>query len=212
MKKLLLLIMLAFCLLTFNSKGYTYANSNSYVKVIYTSINAYSETNIAQANVVEIFEYGDKLKLQQDMAIVGEDGYSYFQIETSNGTTAYVFCSQVLLAEIESPKKDLDSNSSVKEDAKVYEIQNQQYKETAFIIKSGNRIKVLDGLDSSKEFTRIQFLDEDGQILTGYVKTTAIQQAGISRGTIGAIIIVVVTISLVLLVFGIKGRKKKKKI
>lgn len=88
----------------------------------------------------------------------------------------------------------------------------EQYVETQKVLKIGTKVKVLDGLDYSKEYSRIQYSDQNGQIIYGYIKTQAIEKSGISRTTIGAIVIVVTTISLTLLVFGIKGKKKKKSI
>lgn len=217
MKKILLLLLMLCCLSVnvFNAS----AEGAEYVKVIYSSAYIYADANInadynlddENLDILCEVKYGTKLKLLSE-SILGEDGFNYYNVQISDGQTnlnGYVLCSNVLNINISSPNKELDSNGELNKKAKVYTYENQTYKETGVELASGQKIKILDGYNKSLEFTRIQYADEDGQILTAYVKTEDIKTSGISRSTIGAIIIIVTTVSLVLVIFGIKGKKKK---
>lgn len=221
MKKYIYLMVCA-CLVCFTMNcNICFAESEQYVKVIYSSIDVYEDANInVDANsdgenldVVASFKYAQKLKLVNSTAIQGLDGLSYYLIEFNNGQNVkqgYVLYSQVLLSTIASPEKELDYNATLNKDATLYSYENQQYVELTQTLVNGQKVKLLDGYNKANEYSRIQYKDSEGNILTAYVKTADISVSGISRATIGAIIIIVTTVSLVLVVFGIKGRKKKK--
>ena len=132
-----------------------------------------------------------------------------FDNQTING---YVLCSQVLLSTISSPKRELDYNATLKQRARLFGYEELKFVDLEMDLEVGQQIKILGGYNSSNEFTRIQYLDSSGDIFTAYVKTIDIQTSGISKTTIGAIIIIITTISLVLIVFGVKGKRKKRKI
>ena len=212
MKKVLVVLLII--LLSCSGTKLVFAESGSYVKVIYSSINIYSDSNIETSNVIKQEIYGVRLKLKSNEKIIGQDNFSYYLVELENFqdiSEGYVFCSQVLPVQIASPNKDLDYNASVKNRASVFVLVNTSYEPTSHILEINQEIKILDGYNQNKEFTRIQYKDEDGDIITAYIKTEDILVSGISRTTIGALIIIVTTISLVLVLFGVKGKKKKKR-
>ena len=82
MKKLF--IILCFAVFSFGGVGNLYAEEAQYVKVLYTSINIYSETNIENASVLKQEYYGTKLKLNEIDKIIGEDNLLYYSIEVTN--------------------------------------------------------------------------------------------------------------------------------
>lgn len=186
-------------------------NQDVYVKVIYTSIYVYSQPYFEQANIITELEYGTKLKLKSSSQEVGQDGYNYFLVEINfeEFTEGYVLCSQVLDESLSSPVKDLDHNATLKKNAEEYNALGEGFVKTGKTLNAGEKIKILDGYNSNQKFTRIQYKAESGDIVTAYILTETIKTSGISRTTIGAIIIIVSTISLVLVLFGVKGRKKK---
>ncbi len=212
MKKFAVLIYLMVFSFCINVPFGTLAESQEvYVKVIYTSINVYKDTLASQQNVLAEVEYGTKLKLKNTNQIVGGDGFNYFLVEISfeGYSEGYVLCSQVLNVDLSSPVKDLDHNATLFKDAEEYTSLGNGYIKTGKIINAGEKIKILDGFNSNQKFTRIQYKAESGEIITAYVLTETIKTSGISRTTIGAIIIIISTISLVLILFGVKGKKKK---
>ena len=210
MKKNLLIILIVFCTIFINFRATAFADSERYVRVVYSTINVFETANATGgANVIGTAQYGQKLLLNQNTVVVGDDDLNYYSI-VFNDVTGYVLCSQVTLDELSSPKKELDTNAEISKDANIYNKENEDYIETQVQLKNGTKIKILDGLDYSKSFTRIQYQEDNNDIKVGYVKTINIKKSGISRATIGAICIIVATVSIVLVSFGIKARLKKK--
>lgn len=205
------LLMIAL-ILSFKTNNMAFAENENYVKVIYSTINIYSNPDIDTSTILCAKTYGEKLKLISTEKVQGEDGFLYFNIELTDVAEAdkgYVFCSQVLDVNLSSPIKDLDHNGSVNKEATVYVKEENSFVSTSVKLAPNQKIKILDGYDSNTQFTRIQYKDTNGEIITAYVKTADIKTSGISRGTIGAIIIIITTVSLVLVLFGIKGKRKK---
>lgn len=215
-------IVLLFCLCFFPVIcNKTYAENNIYVKVLYSEINVYLDTNFTDdynkdgenLDIVYTFLYGSIIKVVEENQIIGQDGYKYYKVEyESNGQKkmGYVLCSQVLNINYSSPAKELDYNAMVNKEAKLFTLKNEQYIENGISLKINQKIKIINGYNSTKKYTQIQYKAESGDILTAFVLTSDIKVGGISKGTIGAIIIVVSIISLSLIVFGVKGKKKRK--
>ena len=209
MKKLLL-VCLAF-LVCFAPNIKTIYADTFQVRVIYSTINVYSSDDINSSEKISTLKYNDVVTVIQ--STIGADGYEYYLIELQNVpnyTQGYVFKSQVLDAELTSPTKKLDSNASIASECDVYTLDGKNYVKTTTKLTSGTKIKILSGYSTNNEYTQIQYADENEQIVTAYIKTSAIAVSGISTPLIGAVIIIVTTVSLVLIIFGI-GKKKSKK-
>ena len=211
MKKIILLLVALICCFTSNLKT-SFADEVIQVRVIYSTINVYSSDNITSSEKIATLKYNDIVTVIQES--IGVDGYEYFLIQISgiqNYTQGYVFKSQVLDASLLSPAKKLDSNASIKEECDIYTLDGKNYVLTNTKLSSGTKIKILSGYNASNEYTQIQYADENERIITAYVKTSAIAVSGISTKLIGAIIIIVTSVSLVLIIFGIGKKKVKKK-
>ena len=210
MKKIFIVLLFVLFFSVGIFKGNAFADGEKYVRVIYTTINVFDSANAGGgANVVATAKYGDKLELFQNGVVDGEDSLQYYIVVLSGGNV-YVLASQVTPDEISSPQKELDTNAVLSSDSQIYKKNGDEFFETGEELKADTKIKVLDGLDYSKVYTRIQCQKEDGEIVVCYIKTNAIKKSGISRATIGAICIIVATVSIVLVSFGIKARLKKK--
>lgn len=209
MKKLLLL---AFSLLLCLVPNFTITYADTLqVRVIYSTINVYSVDDINSSQKISTLKYNDVVTVIQSST--GTDGYEYYLVQLENVpnyTQGYVFKSQVLDANLTSPTKKLDSNAEVSTECEVYTLDGKNYVKTTDKLASGTKIKILSGYNANNEYTQIQYADQNGQIVTAYIKTSAIAVSGISNTLIGAVIIIVTTVSLVLIIFGI-GKKKGKK-
>ena len=188
------------------------ADAPTQVRVIYSNANVYSLTNISDENnkVIATYKYNQKFNTIGDV-IIGEDGYEYYKVEISVNeyTFGYVFKSQVADVNIKSPQKRLDSNAKITTDCKVYNLNGNNYEETTETLKVGTQVKILSGYKKTEEFTQIQYQNQDGEIVTAYIKTTALKTSGISRTLIGTILIIITTASLVLIIFGVNGKNGK---
>lgn len=210
MKKLLLLCF-AFIVFLIPNTNLSLAET-SQVRVIYSNANVYSTDNIESSEVLITLKYNDILTVIQ--STTGADGYEYYLVElenVANYTQGYVFKSQVLDTTLSSPNKKLDSNASVSVECDVYTLDGKNYVKTESKLTSGTKIKILSGYNSSNEYTQIQYADENERIVTAYIKTSAIAVSGVSTTLIGAIIIIVTSVSLVLIIFGIGKKNKVKK-
>lgn len=183
---------------------------NLQVKTIYSSVNVY-ESSSTESNVLTVLSYGTVLNVVLD-DVLGEDGHSYVQVEITGdmaNANGYVLKSQVLNVEYFSPQKELDHNATLAKESYVFTLNVNNYEQTDIILEKDTKIKILSGYNTANEYTQIQYKNENGDIVTAYVKTANIKTSGISRTLIGAVLIVVTTVSLVLIIFGIKGKKKK---
>lgn len=187
----------------------------SSVRVIYSSINAYSVANVNSPDVqiVATFRYNQKLATIGEEIVQGEDGLNYYKIALADVVgfdSAYVLKSQVVDANVNSPQKRLDTNATIAKQGNVYVLNENTYEQTEEVLKEGTKVKILSGYDKQKEYTQIQYQLEDGDIVTAYIKTECLKTSGISRTLIGTILIIITTISLVLIIFGVGGKRKKK--
>ncbi len=188
------------------------ADAPTQVRVIYSNANVYSLTNISDENnkVIATYKYNQKFNTIGDV-ITGEDGYEYYKVEISVNeyTFGYVFKSQVADASISSPQIKINYNATVTSDCKIYNLNGNNYEETGEKLTNGTKVRILSGYNKSQEYTQIQYLNADGEIVVSYIKTTALKTSGISRTLIGTILIIITTASLVLIIFGVKGKKGK---
>ena len=188
------------------------ADAPTQVRVIYSNANVYSLTNISDENnkVIATYKYNQKFNTIGDV-ITGEDGYEYYKVEISVNeyTFGYVFKSQVADASISSPQIKINYKATVTSDCKIYNLNGNNYEETGEKLTNGTKVRILSGYNKSQEYTQIQYLNADGEIVVSYIKTTALKTSGISRTLIGTILIIITTASLVLIIFGVKGKKGK---
>ena len=138
--------------------------------------------------------------------------YEVVLVDVTDHSVGYVLKSQAVNAEIQSPQKELASNATVNKESIVYTFNGTDYIQTQTKLQAGTPIRILSGYDGEKDYTHIQYTDENKNIVTAYLKTDDIHVTGVSRATIAAVIIIVTTISLALIIFGISGKKRKKKI
>lgn len=193
--------------------------NNVQVKVVYNKIQSFSEPNINSQTVVKLktYSYGEILTLHQDNtnSVLGEDGFEYFCISTTepNATNgkAYVFKSQVENVLYSSPKKELDANAEICADCDVYTFDGTNYTALKDKLKLGDKIRLVEGFNKNKTHNKVQYKNQNGDLLFGYVPTQAIKTSGVSVTVISAVIIIITTVSLAILIFGL-GKKKKTKL
>lgn len=184
------------------------------IKVVANQTIVYKEPSITSDILIEKCVYGTIFDVVSDDAI----DYKLFYkisvvglIEDQTITVGYVLKSHTLDNTISSPTKALDDNATIKTDnAVVYELVDQQYIATQKTLAKDTKIRVLDGYDSSKEYTHISFAENDTIVLY-YVKTADVQVYGVNYSLIVAIMTLITCACALSIVFGIKAKKKKKK-
>ena len=113
----------------------------------------------------------------------------------------------------QSPIKKLDGNATIKNDnAKLYslDLATNDYIETDITLAKDTKVRILDGYDKNKEFTFIAYQNADGEIMNYYIKTADLSVKGVNYSVIIAISTLITCVSILLIIFGIKGKKRKK--
>ena len=139
---------------------------------------------------------------------------SLYQVVDGKGQDdfGYVLISQTLDTSIMSPTAKLDTNAKIKnDDAVLYDLQNETYTPNGKTLKKDTKVRILDGYDKNKEFTYISYQTDNGDIFYSYIKTIDLYVEGINYSVIVAVSTLVACISVLLIVFGFKGKKKKKR-
>lgn len=196
------------------ASSFAYAtNIPSQIKTTLTT-NIYEQANI-KSNIIKQLETG--VVLNVDTAFLNNAFYKisiYNIVENSQETDfGYVMKAHCLDASINSPQKQLDYNAKIKNDnAYVFEYDQitNSYNKVNISLNKNTKIKILDGYDKNKTYTYISFYNEDDDIVSYYVKTTDISVDGINYSVIVAISTLITCAVIISIVFGLKGKKRKK--
>lgn len=196
------------------ASSFAYAtNIPSQIKTTLTT-NIYEQANI-KSNIIKQLETG--VVLNVDTEFLNDTFYKisiYNIVENSQETDfGYVMKAHCLDASINSPQKQLDYNAKIKNDnAYVFEYDQitNSYNKVNISLNKNTKIKILDGYDKNKTYTYISFYNEDDDIVSYYVKTTDISVDGINYSVIVAISTLITCAVIISIVFGLKGKKRKK--
>ena len=196
------------------ASSFAYAtNIPSQIKTTLTT-NIYEQANI-KSNIIKQLETG--VVLNVDTEFLNDTFYKisiYNIVENSQETDfGYVMKAHCLDASINSPQKQLDYNAKIKNDnAYVFEYDQitNSYNKVNISLNKNTKIKILDGYDKNKTYTYISFYNEDDDIVSYYVKTTDISVDGINYSVIVAISTLITCAVIIYIVFGLKGKKRKK--
>ena len=208
MKKSILISILALCLMLTCFNFNMVSAEDKYVKVIYTTAYVFSSPEVNKENIIAEYEYGKEL-LVLESNIQGVD-YLYNKIKLfgiENFSEGYMLVSQVIDVSTFAPKRELETNAKLSNETTVYDFVGGEYVETEIKLKSGTQIRLVSGYDDSVKYSKIQYLNEENEIVTAYIKTSDIEVSHISRALIGIIIIAITSVSIILILFGIKKSK-----
>ena len=94
-------------------------------------------------------------------------------------------------------------NATIREDTP---LQN----DSQIILKQNQRIYLFDGFDNKRELTPVQFIDENGTLMNGFIPTSNIKPDGVNRLLIIAIPLIAAIVTVTLSIIFIRKKKKKK--
>lgn len=185
-----------------------------------TECNLYKE---AKLNYTE--EEGIVLKLSfgEILSIVGEpikdensSFYFYFASITKNESEyqGYVITNFITSTTNSGLGKRLDPNAKTLNQSNIYNSKDENNKlilnGKEVVLEQYQGIKILDGYDKSKNYHQIMF-EIEGNIYTGYIKTSDLLMEGYNATIILVIFIFVLVTGIAISVF-FTTRKKRKKI
>jgi hypothetical protein len=216
-------IVLIFCLLLpISGKGFVMATSDIPEKVVVSqSTYIYKDADIKGEILKD--DTGKYITLKQsttliiDITFFDSMFYKFCLENIIDGKTSddygFVLIAHTVDYDKQSPQKKLDSNASVKNDnSEIFTkdtTENDKYTKTDIVLKKGTKVKILDGYNKDKQYTYISFYDENNNIVSYYIQTKDLAVSGVNYSLIVGIMSLITCVSIILILFGIKGKKKK---
>jgi hypothetical protein len=219
MKKLLIIcLFILLSIIPFSGIKQVVADSENQFQVI-TKCNLYKEAkiNYEEENgiVVQLF-FGDVINVAgEPVKEENEDFYFYQASITKNGTeyNGYVIINFVTSVDNVGLERTLDPNAKTLNKANIYTAKDENEKfvlgDKEVVLDQYQGIKVLDGYDRSKNFHQIMF-EVDGNIYTGYIKTSDLLVEGYNATTLVVVFIFILVAGIALSIFFTTRKKRKK--
>ncbi len=101
-------------------------------------------------------------------------------------------------------------NASIRYNATV--VYDLSLEPTDVVLQAGERVRIYKGYDDKEEYTQIQFVDENGELIHGFVKTSNLKPDGVSSLLIIGISIIAACVTIILSIIFIKKKKTIKKV
>lgn len=165
---------------------YTYALPDN-IKITTNSTPIFEEAN-TESEIIASAYYGDIFE------VISADNQFYF-VKISDSLNGYVLMAYSNDATLKDIPLFLDTNGYITKQTKVFDFVENEYIETIFSLEKNTKIKIVDGLNTEKKYTKISF-EQNNNILTYYVPTNTIEADGISKRTIIAIMLIVSSATL----------------
>ena len=206
-KKILVVLIFA-TMLTLPNVSVAFASEDEYVKVIFSYAYVFSDTSV-NSDVLQSVSYGTKLKLLSNQIQKQQNGLDFYLVEisTEQNTQGYVLCSHVLNVKDSSLRVKLETNATTNKETVVCISSTNGIEPTENKLANGQAIRVL---KKGETHTQIQYLDKDGDIVTAYLLNEDIKMNGVSGSIVSAILIIISTVTLVIVLFGVRKKKAKK--
>ena len=219
------LILLCFLSISPISGDVTFASTNKIPAKVRVVLPTY--IYIANSITSEIYKKdGKDLLIDVNTVLIVDTTYedgTFYKVciekiideKTSNDDYGYVLIAHVMDADKKSPEKKLDSNAKIKNDNTITYLKNEktsEYNDTIVTLNKGTKVRILDGYDKKKEFTYISFYDNENNIVSYYVKTKDLDVKGVNYSLIVGISSLAACVSVILILLGVKGKKKKNKV
>ena len=215
MKKFILTTFLCFALCLGISVPLNVAFADEIVSVkVLTPTAIYSEADLKSEILVTSVDVGTILTLDNTSEQNSEMFYRVYVYgivaDATQSDVGYVLRAHTLDSTVVSPPRTLDDNAIIKNDnTKIYtyDVNTDSFIETNIVLNKDTPVQVL---DTKQNFTYIAFYDQNGEIVRYYVETSNLHIPGINWSIIVAISTLITCVTILAIIFGIKGRKKKK--
>ena len=205
MKRVMIFVIGLLLLLNINN-GFASAETPHKVMVVAVSVSLYETANLENP----LKESGENVKAVHGevFTVISEQG-DFFEVQYK-ATSAFVLKAYVIDVNTSSKNVKLDTNAVLKEESEVWENKGSNFTKVGITLEKGTKVKLLDGYNSELSHTRISF-EYNEETLTYYVETEHVAPEGMSASGITAIALIVTCTSIILILFGFKGKKKRKK-
>lgn len=183
------------------------------VKIIFET-KLYEKAEISEV-VFDGIELGEELTVTGEEELDASSGFNFYPVsynKDGNNYTGYIIKNFVIKIENLPLKKSLDPNAKTIKEAQVYNDKSEENKLQIegenIILKQYQEIKIIDYTDS--DYKKIMF-EIDGEIYTGFVKSTDVIVEGFNATIILIVFIFALAGSIALSIFLTTRKKRKKK-
>ena len=158
--------------------------------------------NNSQENL--IIKHGEKLKVLQDE----DQGFIKIEYINEESYQGFVYARYVTYNELTQEVYPVFNASVIENDVIVYNLDESP---TNKILSKGKELYLYEGYIKKTEFTCVCFVDEDGSLFYGKIKTKQLAPYGINAGVITGIVVAVSCVTIILLLIFMKKTKKQKR-
>ena len=180
--------------------------STNYAKIIVNACYLFTAPSFESEKVVD--ENNENVILNQnDIVIVLEEKGDFYHVKIDNSLSGYVYKYYLSFGE------NIDVYPTFNATIRYNETQvfNLDYSQSNIVLDSGTRVFIYGGYDDKNEYTQVQFVDENGELFHGYVRTSNITPDGVSSLLIIGISIIVACVTIILSIIFIKKSRSNKK-
>ena len=212
MKKFLLFVLLMLCVVTpfaFLQKETT-SLAKEQARIVATECYIYEEANFDKPLLDNeenriILKYGDSVTLLS----VGQESEKFVYV-AFGGLQGYVFKYYVNTALTDQEVYPVFNAKVAAAKAIVYDAPNEDVK-TGVEITKGTELYLYEGYKKNQDFTAVGFIDSEGRMYYGYLRTADLEPYGINASIITGIVVAVSCVTIILLLIFMKKVKKPKK-
>lgn len=204
MKKLFILpflfVLFSVCFLNFKSS--TVFADNVEIKIIVNQCAIYQNPNIESSTY--------QITIPHKTVLQAEIYNEEFYFITYQSTSGYILKTNTMLNSNSSPTKKLVFNAVITKDSTIYKLKNNVFEDTFFDkLKKDTKIKLIDGYDTTNDYTLVSFYNQDNEVVSYYIETKNIQPFGVKKSVYVAISLIIFSISIFFILFGTKIKKQK---
>lgn len=180
--------------------------STNYAQIIVNACYLFTAPSFESEKVLDLNNEEIILK-QNDSAVVLEESGDFALVQIDNSIRGYVY--KYYLSYGENIDVYPTFNATIRhDDTQVF---NLDYSQSSIVLDSGTRVFIYGGYDDKNEYTQVQFVDENGELFHGYVRTSNINPDGVSSLLIIGISIIVACVTIILSIIFIKKSRSNKK-
>ena len=225
MKHIFIIFVLIFCIIfPIGNNGFIFATSDIPEKIVVSQTTyIYSQADLKSEIIKDsngnyiMLKQGTMLTIDTTFFDSNSMFYKFCLKDIIDGKTSedigYVLIAHTVDYSKQSLHKRLDSNATIKNDnSQIFEkdtTEDGKYNKVDIILNKGTKVKILDGYDKNKQYTYISFYDNNNNIVSYYIQTKDLSVSGVNYSLIIGIMSLVTCVSIILILLGVKGKKKK---
>lgn len=218
MKKLIICLLILLSLFPLSGIKQVFGDSENQFKVI-TECNLYKEAKITyeeENGILLELSFGDVVNITGEPVKEEISGFYFYSASITRNEIeyqGYVITNFVTNIENIGLERNLDPNAKTLNKANIYTEKDENSKfilnGDEVVLEKYQGIKILDGYEKSKNFHQVMF-EIEGNIYTGYIKTSDLLVEGYNATIIVVVFIFVLVGGIAISIFFTTRKKRKK--